>query len=286
MSDTTIRQSDELRDHLHAMWSAVAPGWAANADFIDDRGVDVTDAMLFITAPRPGERVLELGCGPGGPGFAAAPLVAPTGAVVVSDVSAEMTAIAADRVRERGLESVSCRVLDLEQIDEPDSSFDVVLCREALMLVADPARAAAEIRRVLAPGGRVALSVWGSREDNPWLGVVFDVVSDQLGMPVPPPGLPHPFSLHDSGRLAALLGDAGLSGITVTEMPTPYRAASVDEWWERTKALAGPLGAMLAALPDSEARALRDRAAVAIAPYSGPPGLVIPGACLLATASV
>ena len=84
------------------MWSAVAPGWAAHADFIDDRGVDVTDAMLFITAPQPGERVLELACGPGGPGFAAAPLVAPWGAVVVSDVSAEMTAIAAARARDAG----------------------------------------------------------------------------------------------------------------------------------------------------------------------------------------
>jgi SAM-dependent methyltransferase len=285
MTDTTIRQGEGLRNQLHGMWSAVAPGWAAHADFIDDRGVDVTDAMLFITAPQPGERVLELACGPGGPGFAAAPLVAPWGAVVVSDVSAEMTAIAAARARERGLGSVSCRVLDLEAIDEPDASFDVVLCREGLMLVADPARAAAEIRRVLSPGGRVALSVWGPRERNPWLGVVFDVVSAQLGMPVPPPGLPHPFSLHDSGRLAALLCDAGLSGVTVTQLPTPYRAASVDEWWERTKALAGPLSAMLAALPDAEARMLRDRAAAAIAPYSGPAGLVIPGVCLIATAS-
>ena len=155
MTDTTIGQNDGLRNHLHGMWSAVAPGWAAHADFIDDRGVDVTDAMLFITAPQPGERVLELACGPGGPGFAAAPLVAPGGAVVVSDVSAEMTSIAAARARERRLGSVSCRVLDLEEIDEPDASFDVVLCREGLMLVADPARAAAEVRRVLAPGGRV-----------------------------------------------------------------------------------------------------------------------------------
>ncbi len=286
MTDTTIGRNDDLRNHLHAMWSAVAPGWAAHADFIDDRGAEVTEAMLFIAAPQPGERVLELACGPGGPGFAAAPLVAPGGAVVVSDVSAEMTSTAAARARERGLDSVSGRVLDLEEIDESDASFDVVLCREGLMLVADPARAAAEIRRVLAPGGRVVLTVWGSRERNPWLGVVFDVVSAQLGMPVPPPGLPHPFSLHDSGRLAALLSDAGLSGVAVTELSTPYRAASVDEWWERTAALAGPLSAMLAALPDADARTLRDRAAAAIAPYTGPAGLVIPGVSLLATGCV
>ena len=47
-----------------------------------------------------------------------------------------------------------------------------------------------EIRRVLRPGGRVALAVWGPRDRNPWLGVVFDAVSAQIGAPVPPPGVP------------------------------------------------------------------------------------------------
>jgi len=277
---------DQLRTQLRRLWGEVAGGWAEHAERVDERSAQLTRKMLEVSAPRPGERVLELACGPGGPGFAAAALVAPGGDVVVSDVTAEMTAIAARRAHERGLESVSCRVLDLEQIDEPDASFDVVLCREGLMLVSDPARAAAEIRRVLAPGGRVAISVWGARERNPWLGVVFDVVSDQLGMPLPPPGLPHPFSLHDSARLTGLLRQAGLSGVTLTELPTPYRAASADEWWTRTQALAGPLSAILASLPDDEATALRDRAAAAIAPYSGPAGLVIPGVCLLATGHV
>jgi ubiquinone/menaquinone biosynthesis C-methylase UbiE len=95
--------------------------------------------------------------------------VAPGGEVVLSDVAAEMTAIAAARAEARGLGNVRTRQLDLERIDEPDGSYDVVLCREGLMLVPDPARAAGEIRRVLRPGGRAALAVWGPRERNPWL---------------------------------------------------------------------------------------------------------------------
>ncbi len=77
-----------------------------------------------------GERVLELVCGTGGVGFAAAELVGPTGEVVLSDVAEEMTAIAATRAR--GLSNVSARRLDLERIDEPELSYDVVLCREGL----------------------------------------------------------------------------------------------------------------------------------------------------------
>jgi SAM-dependent methyltransferase len=275
---------DELRDHLHGMWAAVAGGWAEHADFADARGATVTETMLALAAPRPGERVLELACGPGGAGLAAAPRVAPGGEVVLSDVAAEMTAIAAARAEARGLGNVRTRELDLERIDEPDGSYDVVLCREGLMLVPDPARAAGEIRRVLRPGGRAALAVWGPRERNPWLGVILDVVSEQLGMPLPPPGMPGPFSLDDGERLAGLLAAAGLEGVDVREEATPYRAGSFAEWWTRTSALAGPLAKMLAALPEPAAEALRARARAAVAAYETPAGLEFPGLSLIASA--
>ena len=70
---------------------------------------------------------------PGGAGLAAAARVAPGGGVVLSDVAAEMTAIAAARAEVLGLSNVSTRELDLEHIDEPDHSYDAVLCREGLM---------------------------------------------------------------------------------------------------------------------------------------------------------
>ena len=59
----------ELRSDLHAGWSRVAWAWGANAAFVDQRGVHVTDRMLALTAPQPGERVLELDCRTGGPGL-------------------------------------------------------------------------------------------------------------------------------------------------------------------------------------------------------------------------
>jgi hypothetical protein len=129
------------------------------------------------------------------------------------------------------------------------------------------------------------LSVWGPRAENPWLGLVFDAVSEQLGAPMPPPGLPHPFSLDDADRVAAVLSAGGLGGAVVSELATPYRAASPEEWWQRTAALAGPLAQKLAALPAPAASALRDRAAAAIARYQTPAGLEIPGLSLIAVAS-
>ena len=272
-------RSDELRTRLRSMWSAVAPAWGENAAYLDSRGEPLTRRMLELAAPKTGERVLELACGPASVGLAAAELVGTWGEVVVSDFVPEMTEIAGARVA--GLSNVSARVLDLEEIDEPDGSYHVVLCRDGLMLVPDPARAAREIKRVLRPGGRASVAVWGPRERNPWLGIVFDVVSEQLGAPMPPPGVPHPFSLGEAESFSAVLSDAGLADVAIEEVEVPYFAASVDEWWERSSSLAGPLAQRLAALPGPAVEALRLRARTAVEPYETPRGLELPGVALL-----
>jgi SAM-dependent methyltransferase len=156
------RTDDGLRDRLHRMWADVAPGWAEHAAYTDARAARLTERMLELTAPRPGDRVLELACGAGGTGLAAAARVAPGGEVVLSDVAAEMTAIAAARAGALGLANVAIRELDLERIDEPDESYDVVLCREGLMFATDPALAG-PLARILASLPEPALAALAVR---------------------------------------------------------------------------------------------------------------------------
>jgi SAM-dependent methyltransferase len=273
----------EGREHLHAMWSSVAPSWAEHAEFVDSRGTPLSAAMIAATKPRPADRVLELACGAGGLGLEVAQQIAP-GAVVLSDVAPEMTAIASARASARALTNVQTLVLDLDQIEQPDASYDVVLCREGLMFAADPARAAGEMSRVLRPGGRLAAAVWGPRARNPWLGVVLDVVSAHVGAPIPPPGVPGPFSLDDADRLAGILSATELTDVVVTELPMPMCVGSFDEWWARTSALAGPLAKLLATLPAEAAAAIRLAARQAVSAYETPNGLEFPGVTLLATA--
>ena len=279
-----MRTIEEVRGHVHGMWAGVAAKWAEHADDVDQRGAEVTEAMLAKVHLRAGERVLELACGPGGAGLAAAERVGPDGEVVLSDVVAEMVSIAAERAARRGLTNVRTATLDLEQIEESDCSFDVVICREGLMFAVEPVRAIAEIHRVLRPAGRASVAVWGSQQENPWLGLVFDAVTAVTGFPVPPPGMPGPFALDDESRLHDMFAAAGFDHVELDRLPSPLHSPSFDAWWARTKAVAGPLSAMLARLDSETGAALEARLRDAVAPYTTASGLELPGLTLLVTA--
>lgn len=268
---------------IAGMWAAVAPHWRSYAEYADARAAEVTAVLLDRGDPRPGDRVLELACGAGGTGLAAAARVGPAGHVVLSDLVPQMTAIAADRAAELGLTNTSHCELDLQRIDRADGEFDVVLCREGLMFAPDPGAALAEIARVLGPAGRVGLAVWGPRNRNPWLGLVFDAVTAETGQPVPPPGIPGPFALEDQRRLGRLLRDAGFADVIVTEHPCPMIDRSFDAWWARTCSLAGPLTARLAKMTEDQRTSLRERARAAVTAYETPDGLSFPGVTLVAS---
>ena len=281
MSATTTHQ---VRDHVHGMWAAVAEQWGEHADDVDERGAAISNAMLTAAHIQPGDEVLELACGTGGVGIAAANHVGATGRVVLSDVVPEMVAIAGRRAQQRGLTNVETAILDLEQIAQPHCTFDAVLCREGLMFAVEPDRAAGEIHRVLRPGGRAAIAVWGPQNANPWLGLVFEGVTAITGFPVPPPGIPGPFALGDTTRVRELLVGAGFVDVSIHEIPTPLRSASFEAWWERTKAIAGPLTAMLLRLDERTRNDLEAHMRQALKPFTSDGGVELPGLTLLASA--
>jgi len=185
---------------------------------------------------------------------------------------------------ERGLTNVATRCLDLEAIDLPDEQVDVVVCREGLMLVQQPAVAAAEARRVLVPGGRAAFAVWGARSDNPWLGSLFDALSEVTGSPVPPEGLPGPFSLDQPTLLAEVLRTGGLDEVTVHEVAVPLRCDSFDQWWGLVPSLAGPVAGLLAAMAPDEVEAVRAASERHLAAFVSSQGYVVPGVSLVGSA--
>src|SRR5262249_34449334 len=115
--------------------------------------------LLQAADPKPGERVLDVGCGTGIVAREIASRMGATASVTAIDVSANMLAVARAASSREGL-TIEWSEGNAEQLPFHDDAFDLVLCQFALMFVADKAVALSEMRRVVTENGRVLISVW------------------------------------------------------------------------------------------------------------------------------
>jgi SAM-dependent methyltransferase len=273
---------DDMVDGLDPArtWSAVAEAWDAHVDDVDGHSVEATAALLDRVSVQPGERVLELAAGPGSLGATWSELVGRTGSVVVSDVAPGMVEVA--RRRNAALGNVETAIIDAAAIDQPDGSFDVVVCRMGLMFTLDPSVAFAEIHRVLRPNGRLGALTWSGLEHNPWMTCVgMAAMANGLvsgGPPVGPGGI---FSLGDPANLELLAKGAGFVDVAVEAFAVTFWAETVDAHIDRVVSLAGPLATVLHAASPDQLAALRRTAADLAGPYLTEEGLEIPGQALL-----
>ncbi len=270
-----------------AGWEEAAPGWIRRQEAIRTLGAPVSQWMLDAVALRPGERVLELAAGLGETGLRAAALVAPTGGVIISDQADAMLEGARARAAELGLSNVEFQVLGAEWIDLPVASIDAVLCRWGYMLLADPAAALAETRRVLRSGGRLALAVWDGVEHNPWARLpTLELIERGAADPPSADGAPGPFALGDRERLCGLLEQAGFTEIAVEAIDIEQRHASFEAFWETTLDISRGFHDAVLSRPEPEIAAIRSGLRERLAPYSSPDGtLAIPARTLVASAS-
>ena len=173
----------------------------------------VHDLLLRRAELVPGERVIDVACGTGIVTLAAAAAVAGDegvdrgdldGTVTATDLSPAMAATVADSAGLAGLGNVRAVVCGAEELTV-DGPFDVALCSLGLMYLPDPPRALAEMRRVLRPGGRIVVSVWGERRRCGW-AELFGIVDSRVTSDV----CPTFFALGGPGVLARQLERAGL----------------------------------------------------------------------------
>jgi SAM-dependent methyltransferase len=265
-------------------WEAAAPGWIRHADRHDVRGRPLGEVALRALAVRPGERVLDAGCGCGGTTAELAAAVAPTGAAVGVDLSAAMIAAARSRFP-AGPRFVAA---DLEAIDVVSGApFDAAYSRMVLMLLGDPVAGCATVRRSLRAGGRLAATVF--RPGNAWLPAAMLGAAPYVGAlpPLPVGTEPGPFALADPDRIHRVLTAAGFTGVAIEPhdvvMEAPDDPDDVAEWLIDL----GPAGAPFRQAPPKARAAALTGAAKLLDRFRTPGlGYRIPCALWLVTASV
>ena len=208
---------------------------AATYDHVGPRFfTDFGCRLVALAGIARGARVLDVATGRGACLFPAAEQAGPEGHVTGIDLAEPMVTATAAEIRARGLAQAEVLVMGAEQLDFPDASFAVVLCGFGIFFLPDPWRALAEWRRVLRPGGRLALSTWGGRDERwRWLN---DLLNRYLPREPGPessrsPARPAPV-FHNAEGLEALLGEAGFVAIDVLREEAEYIYASEDDWWQ------------------------------------------------------
>jgi SAM-dependent methyltransferase len=235
----------------------VAAGWEDRREWMMALTGLGNDWIVDKADPKDGQTFLEIAGGTGDLGHLVAGRVGPDGRVISTDFAPKMLDVARRQGEARGLDNVEYRVLDAERMDLDDDSVDGVVCRYGYMLMADPAAALGETRRVLRDGGPLSFGVWATADRNPWAAIP-GMTLVQLGhLPPPDPTAPGIFALGMPQRIRELVGGAGFAEPQIEEIAFEYRYADADDLWDALVKLAGSIARTVRAMPDDERAATR-----------------------------
>ncbi len=195
--------------------SKVGEEWARQADRTDQMFAGLTQATFKALDLKPGERVLDIGCGAGETAIAAARRVGSGGHVVGVDISKPLLDLA--RERAKSIANINFIEADVGATDIPGSPFDAAFSRFGVMFFENPVAAFTRIRESLRPGGRIAFICWRGFDENLWTSGPVLALTPMLPAPLPPPDetLPGPMFFADPSKPRTVLGDAGWREVTV-----------------------------------------------------------------------
>jgi ubiquinone/menaquinone biosynthesis C-methylase UbiE len=238
------------KETTREQWQDAAAAWDRWGGLIERWLGPATEVMLDMAGIREGGRVLDIAAGAGGQSFAAARRVGPAGSVLATDISSNLLEFAAQRAREAGLGNVETAVLDGEQLDVQEASFDAVISRLGFMFFPDQQAALRGMWRALRPAGKLSGIVFSTAQANEFFSVPMSIIRRRAELPPPAPGQPGPFSLGEPGVIEGAYERAGFSAVETRRMAAPLRLASVEECVRFEQESFGALHQMLAGLSD------------------------------------
>jgi SAM-dependent methyltransferase len=247
------------------------------------------EAALELSPPRPGERVLDLGCGFGETTVKLANLVGEEGSALGVDVSEPFIALAREEAAANDVANLEFMAADVQTLELP-REFDYAFSRMGLMFFANPVAALRNVAGALVPGGRLCAVVWRRKLDNEWVHRAELVVEDYLEHPEEseePTCGPGPFSMANADTVTEQLTIAGFEQVSLRRSDLPLRIGDdIDQAIEFNMSL-GPAGEVLRLWGDrvDEIRpTIAARLREALAEFEGPDGVSAPASTWIITA--
>jgi SAM-dependent methyltransferase len=268
-------------------WNEVmGPQWAALDDVLSAQIRPLGLAAMKHLDVRPGERVIDVGCGGGETTAELGRRVGPNGRVLGIDISEPLGEHA--RKNTAGMQQVEIRIADAQTASLESGEFDALFSRFGVMFFADPAAAFANLLGALRPGGRIAFVCWGAPTENLWMTVPAMAVAQHLPIKRPEPNAPGPFAFANIDRLHEILEAAGFENVRHERIDEPLAVAGGEPLDGAVSLLMriGPAGAALREAKAGPELIATVRASVrdAVAPYETPEGVRMPAVVWLVAA--
>jgi len=250
-----------IKQQQKDQWGRAAAGWKKHDERLRGLTAPVTQKLLELTGVAPGGHVLDIACGTGEPAIPAAKMVGAAGFVLATDMAPEMIEVAREKAAAEDLSNIEFRLVDGEEIDVPAESFEAVTCRWGMMFMPEPLRFLHQVNQALKPGGRIAISVWGPPERNPFISLPMAILRKHYqGPPLPDPSAPGGiFSFADERKNEFVFEQAAFQNIRIDPLELPMAVfESGKEYLQYMMDIAGPLASLLNQLPAKARKAAED----------------------------
>lgn len=221
-------------------WNKYATGWRKWDEILMSTMRPIGDSLINSLNLKGNEHVLDVASGTGEPGLALSTLL-PDGRVTGSDLSENMVEIANVHAQERGITNYQSQQCDATKMSFEDNSFDHVISRFGIMFFPDIEAGLHEMARVLKPGGKLSVAVWGPPELNPFITMMAMTVAERLNLPKPMPDRPGIFRCAQPGLTSQLLNNVGLAEVKEFGLSGEATFESPEIYWDIFADVAGPI---------------------------------------------
>jgi SAM-dependent methyltransferase len=269
---------DYYREYTRTTWNESAEAYVDLMRNLEPFRADLVGQL----APKAGERILDLGTGPGEPAMSIARMVGASGHVTGVDLSENMILIADRVAQSRELNNVDFRVMDCGDLSFGDASFDAAVSSFGFQIFTDPDAAARAAHRVIKPGGRIAVSVWSTGDKVPWIDAIIAPMLEHAE-PDESGYIPTPYETGGAGEMVSFLEGAGFQKASETRRRYSLKFADKAAYFQ-TMLKATPIGHSLSEESKDIQEEILRTTSVNLGQWERSDGLTIPGECVIVAA--